>query len=69
VRHPLYTGELVTVLGIVLRDVRPVALGLWVVLVLLQVYRASAEERLLSQAVPGYRDYLASTSRFVPGLY
>jgi protein-S-isoprenylcysteine O-methyltransferase Ste14 len=69
VRHPLYTGELVTVLGIVLRDVRPVALGLWVVLVLLQAYRASAEERLLSQAVPGYRAYLASTSRFVPGLY
>jgi protein-S-isoprenylcysteine O-methyltransferase Ste14 len=69
VRHPLYTGELVTVLGIVVRDLRPLALVLWLVLVALQAYRAAAEERLLDVAVPGYPAYRAGTARFVPVLY
>ena len=69
VRHPLYTGELVTVLGIVMRDLRPAALALWLLLVALQAYRAAAEERLLAVAVPGYPAYRARTARFVPVLY
>jgi protein-S-isoprenylcysteine O-methyltransferase Ste14 len=69
VRHPLYTGELVTVLGIVVRDLRPTAVALWVVLVALQAYRAGAEERLLASAVPGYPEYQAHTRRFVPHLH
>ena len=68
VRHPLYTGELVTVLGIVVRDLRPAALVLWIVLVALQAYRAAAEERLLAVALvtPAHPD---RTSRFVLVLY
>jgi protein-S-isoprenylcysteine O-methyltransferase Ste14 len=69
VRHPLYTGELVTVLGIVVRELRPAALALWLVMVALQAYRAAAEERLLSVAVPGYPAYRARTARFVPVVY
>jgi len=69
VRHPLYVGELVTVLGIAVREMRPAALALWVVLVALQVYRARAEEGLLGDVVPGYRAYRVTTARFVPGVY
>ena len=69
VRHPLYVGELVTVLGIAVREMRPIALALWVALVALQVYRARAEEGLLDDAVPGYRDYRTTTARFVPRVY
>ena len=69
VRHPLYVGELVTVLGITMRAPRPAPMVLWLVLVGLQAYRASAEERLLAATLPAYAGYRASTARFVPRLY
>jgi protein-S-isoprenylcysteine O-methyltransferase Ste14 len=37
--------------------------------ILLQVYRAQREERLLAGRVPGYADYAARTRRLVPGVW
>jgi protein-S-isoprenylcysteine O-methyltransferase Ste14 len=68
VRHPLYVGELVAMLGVVLRAGEPAALGMWLVLVGLQTYRAVTEERLLTASLPGYDGYRRRTGRFLPRL-
>jgi protein-S-isoprenylcysteine O-methyltransferase Ste14 len=68
VRHPVYVGEIVATFGIALRSGTAAVFGLWLLLVLLQVYRAVTEERLLAGALPGYDAYLGRTARFVPGV-
>jgi protein-S-isoprenylcysteine O-methyltransferase Ste14 len=68
VRHPLYVGEIVAVLGLAARSDAAVAYVMWVLLVALQAYRASVEERLLAAELPGYDAYRARTGRFVPRL-
>jgi protein-S-isoprenylcysteine O-methyltransferase Ste14 len=69
VRHPLYVGEMVALSGLALHVGRwPAALVL-AAEVLLQVYRARREERLLIQVVPGYATYAARTRRLIPGVW
>jgi protein-S-isoprenylcysteine O-methyltransferase Ste14 len=53
VRHPLYTGELVSTLGLTLAIGTPLAFAFWPGLVGLQVYRALREKQVLLQASPG----------------
>lgn len=69
VRHPLYLGELVAMLGLALTLGGVWPLVLWLGLVLLQGYRAVQEERLLAAHLPDYSDYQARTARIVPGLF
>ena len=69
VRHPLYLGELVAMLGLALTLGGPWPLVLWTVLVVLQGYRAVQEERLLRANLPEYADYQTRTARIVPGLF
>jgi protein-S-isoprenylcysteine O-methyltransferase Ste14 len=69
VRHPLYLGELVAMLGLALTLGGPWPLVLWTVLVSLQGYRAVQEERLLRANLPEYADYQTRTARIVPGLF
>lgn len=69
VRHPLYTGELVSALGLALAIGTPVAFACWMVLVGLQVYRALREEQVLLQALPGYRAYRNRTAALLPGIF
>jgi protein-S-isoprenylcysteine O-methyltransferase Ste14 len=69
VRHPLYLGELVAMLGLSLTLGGPLPLVLWGALVLLQAYRAVHEERLLVAHLPDYADYQTRTARIVPGLF
>jgi protein-S-isoprenylcysteine O-methyltransferase Ste14 len=68
VRHPLYLGELVAVAGFAVRGGHPAHVALLAALLALQLYRASREERLLADGIPGYRAYAARTRRIVPGL-
>jgi protein-S-isoprenylcysteine O-methyltransferase Ste14 len=68
VRHPLYTGEIVSSLGIAIGANSLVAVAVWLVLCGLQVYRALREEQVLLQALPGYRDYRSRTAALLPGL-
>jgi protein-S-isoprenylcysteine O-methyltransferase Ste14 len=69
VRHPLYFGEIVALCGLALHVARWFALAVVGLEILLQVYRAQREERLLAGRVPGYADYAARTRRLVPGVW
>jgi len=68
VRHPLYVGEIVSSLGVVIGANSGVAVAVWLVLCGLQVYRALREEQILLRALPGYRDYQSRTAALLPGL-
>lgn len=69
VRHPLYLGELVALSGLAVHVGRWPAFLVLGLEVVLQVYRAGREERLLSEVVPGYAGYAARTRRLIPGVW
>ncbi|HET6741638.1 MAG TPA: isoprenylcysteine carboxylmethyltransferase family protein [Kribbella sp.] len=69
VRHPLYTGELVSSLGVVIAAGSPAAGGVWLLLVALQVYRALREEHVLLRTLPEYADYRTRTAALLPGVF
>jgi protein-S-isoprenylcysteine O-methyltransferase Ste14 len=69
VRHPLYTGEIVSALGLAIASGTAAGFGIWLAIVGMQVYRAVREEQVLLAALPGYRDYRARTAALVPGLF
>jgi protein-S-isoprenylcysteine O-methyltransferase Ste14 len=66
VRHPVYVGQLLATLGVILVRFSPRNVALWVVFVAVQVGRAVLEERKLARATPGYAEYRARTWMFVP---
>ena len=69
VRHPLYTGEIVSSLGLALLAGSLAALAVWLGFCFLQAYRALREEQLLMAAMPAYRGYRAHTAALLPGLF
>ena len=69
VRHPLYLGEVVSSLGLAIAANSYQALGLWVALCGLQIYRAMREEQVLLQACPAYRSYRRRTAALLPGVF
>lgn len=69
VRHPVYLGELISALGLLLAKPHLLVVGLFVVFVGLQYWRTVYEERALTAAYPGqYPAYARHVSRLVPGL-
>jgi protein-S-isoprenylcysteine O-methyltransferase Ste14 len=68
VRHPLYVGEMIAATGLAMQFLMPWALILLGLSCILQFERVRNEERVLVQAFPRYRDYMANTSRFLPGV-
>jgi protein-S-isoprenylcysteine O-methyltransferase Ste14 len=69
VRHPLYFGEFVAMVGVALQYLSPWALLLLGLQFALQLQRMKYEERMLFQVFPEYGDYMAHTARLVPGVY
>src|SRR6266700_751003 len=69
VRHPLYTGEIVSSLGLALTAGSLRAIAAWLVLVVLQAYRAMREEQVLLRALSGYLDYRSRTAALLPGVF
>jgi protein-S-isoprenylcysteine O-methyltransferase Ste14 len=69
VRHPLYVGEFIVLLGIALQHSMPWALLLLGVQCVFQFERMKNEERVLAQAFPDYADYISRTARLLPGVY
>jgi len=69
VRHPLYSGEMVSSLGLAIAANSYPALALWVAMCGLQVYRAVREEQVLLQACPAYRRYRSRTAALMPGVF
>jgi protein-S-isoprenylcysteine O-methyltransferase Ste14 len=68
VRHPLYVGELIGVFGLALACLTFLKIAIFMLLVVLQVYRAFQEEKLLAKVFPEYREYSSKTARFIPGI-
>jgi len=69
VRHPLYLGELVALLGVVIgADRWWLALPVWLAGLVLQLLRTGYEEESLRTVFPEYREYAARTKRLIPGL-
>jgi protein-S-isoprenylcysteine O-methyltransferase Ste14 len=66
VRHPLYTGEIASALGLAITAGSPWAFAAWLAFCALQAYRALREEQILLRALPGYRSYRARTGALFP---
>jgi protein-S-isoprenylcysteine O-methyltransferase Ste14 len=69
VRHPLYLGEIVAMVGVALQYLSAWALLLLGLQCAFQLQRMKYEERILFQVFPEYGDYMARTARLVPGVY
>jgi len=68
VRHPIYTAVLALALGLTTLAASWIHLAIFLILVMLLGTKARAEERLLRERFPDYRDYQARVGRFIPGI-
>lgn len=68
VRHPLYGAEVVMIVGVVLTHGSPLAFGVGILWLLLQIRRAQYEESVLRQTFPEYEDYARRVPMLIPGL-
>ena len=66
VRHPVYFGEMVSSIGILLPVFAPMAVAIWVWWIGLQLWRSVNEERALTAVFPAYAAYRARTRRLIP---
>jgi protein-S-isoprenylcysteine O-methyltransferase Ste14 len=69
VRHPLYLGESLSMLGLCLAMGTVTALLFWAVWTGMQLTRARIEEGKLARQFANYRAYLERTRFILPGLY
>ena len=68
VRHPIYTGVLLLVLGIVVRSGSTSVFAVGAVTVVFFAVKARWEEGQLLARYPAYQSYAASVPRFFPSL-
>jgi protein-S-isoprenylcysteine O-methyltransferase Ste14 len=66
VRHPLYLGEFVAMLGVLLPVLAPSTLLVYALFCLLQATRALLEERVLSATFQDYASYRRCTPALLP---
>jgi len=69
VRHPLYLCEGIALLGVALQVISPAALGMTLIIVMIQFRRMINEEAVLNSAFPEYGAYAARTPRLAPALF
>jgi protein-S-isoprenylcysteine O-methyltransferase Ste14 len=69
VRHPLYLGETLTMLGLCLMMGTAIALLFWATVTAMQLARARIEEGKLAGQFADYRAYLERSRFILPGLY
>ena len=69
IRHPLYLGEAVSLLGLVLQYLSPLALTMFALQLAFQLQRIENEEQILGSLFPEYEAYRTHTAKLVPGLY
>jgi protein-S-isoprenylcysteine O-methyltransferase Ste14 len=65
IRHPIYLGDVLLVLGLELALVSWLVIGV-VGLLVFVIRQALVEERLLLKSLPGYMDYRRQTKMFIP---
>jgi protein-S-isoprenylcysteine O-methyltransferase Ste14 len=69
VRHPVYLGELISALGLLLAKPHPLVVAVFGVFVVLQYWRTIYEERALAAAYPNdYPAYARRVPRLMPGM-
>lgn len=68
IRHPIYTGLLLTMLGGVIQTGNVAKYLAWAALLALLSYKARFEEVLLAQTYSNYSEYMKRTGRFLPRL-
>jgi protein-S-isoprenylcysteine O-methyltransferase Ste14 len=67
VRHPSYTGGLITLLGVLVCCVNGASLPALIVALAGYAYRIRIEERVLASDLgPAYQDYMRRTKRLIP---
>lgn len=66
VRHPVYSGVLLVVAGLVVASGRWLSLGLGVVAVVFFYGKSTWEEQRLAEHYPDYPAYRETTPRFLP---
>lgn len=66
VRHPVYSGIILAVIGAALRSGNPLTVVLVVATIGFFSFKARWEERRLAERYPGYAAYAARTPRLVP---
>jgi protein-S-isoprenylcysteine O-methyltransferase Ste14 len=69
IRHPLYLGEMVATAGLAMQYLMPWALVVLGLHWFFQLERMRNEERVLFEAFPEYKGYMAQTARLLPGIY
>lgn len=69
VRHPVYLGEMVAVLGLLLPILSTRNVIVFVLFCALQLWRARHEEAGLAATFPEYDEYRQHTARLLPGLW
>ncbi len=69
VRHPLYLGEQLALIGVTLQYISPLAVLFVAVQLTFQLYRMGFEEAILAETFPEYASYKRRTKRLIPGLY
>jgi len=69
VRHPVYLGELVSGLGLILPTFPSLQVAVFLIFLAAQLMRIRYEERVLARTYPPYAAYARSTPRLVPFLY
>jgi protein-S-isoprenylcysteine O-methyltransferase Ste14 len=69
VRHPLYLGEGMAILGMMLQYLSPLAVAIVGMQFAFQLQRMQNEERVLAAQFSEYPDYMARTARIIPGVY
>ena len=69
IRHPLYLGEAIAMLGLTLQYLSAFALLILSLQLTFQMIRMRNEELVLAQLFPEYEEYRTRTARVVPGLY
>jgi protein-S-isoprenylcysteine O-methyltransferase Ste14 len=66
VRHPMYLGEFVAYLGVLLPVLGPLTLLIFALFCSFQACRAALEERTLAEAFPEYAAYRRRTPAVLP---
>jgi len=69
IRHPIYTGVMLTALGAALAHGHLITLLIALVLCAFFIYKSIFEEKLLVQVYPEYDEYRRRVGRFWPRLF
>jgi protein-S-isoprenylcysteine O-methyltransferase Ste14 len=67
IRHPIYVGDLLLLIGLELSLNSWLVLGV-ILLLPVVIRQAVSEEKMLLRSLPGYETYCARTKRFIPFL-